>query len=344
MGVPSFYRYLLNTFGRDIELKLFDRHLAHESIHSRYVEFNNARETGSSFYKDADLNANVPPVQFDNLYLDMNGLIHPCAHPESGPKPVDEQEMLFNVMMYLDRLVYAIRPTTLLYLSVDGCAPRAKMNQQRGRRFISAKESQISKMVHTQQLKHWTEKMKRFLNTEDDVNIKELYSELFEDKKPSWDHNVITPGTLFMEKITTILHFYAAYKINTDPLFKNLKVIVSDASNPGEGEHKILSYIRQQRNDPKYKSRTKHLIHALDADLIMLSLASHETQLYILRENNMNDKVHHLDRELLVVDIPTLKMRLCKEMVKQVCRIIMLLMFRLFPKRNHWRANSIMRH
>ncbi|ANB14155.1 ssRNA exonuclease RAT1 [Sugiyamaella lignohabitans] len=201
----------------------------------------------------------------------MNGIVHPCTHPEGRPPPETEDEMMLEVFKYTDRVVSMARPRKILMIAVDGVAPRAKMNQQRSRRFRSAQDARILA----------EEKQRAIAEAE---ARGEIIDEAIKGKK-AWDTNVITPGTPFMDILAKSLRYWVAYKLNNDPGWKDVKVIISDASVPGEGEHKIMEFIRSQRSDPAHDPNTSHCIYGLDADLIFLGLATHEPHFKILRED-----------------------------------------------------------
>lgn len=53
---------------------------------------------------------------------------------------------------------------------------------------------------------------------------------------------------------------------------------------PGEGEHKIMSFLRRRRAAPGYAPRAARAIVGQDADLLLLALATHEPRAMIVRE------------------------------------------------------------
>lgn len=97
-------------------------------------------------------------------------------------------------------------------MAVDGVAPRAKMNQQRGRRFRSAKEAEMLE-------KRALEKGEKLPDV------------------PRFDSNCITPGTVFMERLNEQLKYFVANKISNDPLWQGCKIILSG--------HEVLTKMTQ---------------------------------------------------------------------------------------------------
>ena len=57
--------------------------------------------------------------------------------------PLREQEMFLRIFAYTDQLYKLVGPKKMMFLAVDGVAPRAKMNQQRSRRFRSSKVGEV---------------------------------------------------------------------------------------------------------------------------------------------------------------------------------------------------------
>ncbi|SCV74192.1 BQ2448_6624 [Microbotryum intermedium] len=199
--------------------------------------------------------------EFDALYLDMNGIIHNCSHPNDNDASfrITDEQIFLATFAYISHLFSVIKPQKLFFLAVDGVAPRAKMNQQRSRRFRTAKE-----------MKELVDKAKR---TGEEM-----------PEGDGFDSNCITPGTPFMARLSEQLKYFIAKKVSEDADWRGVEIILSGHDVPGEGEHKIMEYIRLNKAQPGYDSNVRHCMYGLDADLIMLGLLSHDPHFCLLRE------------------------------------------------------------
>lgn len=72
MGVPAFFKWLMMRYPKvviDAMQKIDSGYDINEFLRSKY-----------------DDESSMP--EMDNLYLDMNGIIHPCCHPQDRVKKI----------------------------------------------------------------------------------------------------------------------------------------------------------------------------------------------------------------------------------------------------------------
>ncbi|CAH6418833.1 XRN 5-3 exoribonuclease [uncultured virus] len=182
-----------------------------------------------------------------------------------------ETQFFHAYARYLGELVEKARGRNYFILAFDGKAPRAKVNQQRGRRFMASLPDSEKVVV----LGYQGQKV--------------------------FDSAAITPGTEFMKRVDLYVQSWlAANREQLPPL-----VIYSSHLVPGEGEHKIMAILRQLADtgergqvtgkpaeagkpEEKYliaQGGGYHGIYGLDADLCMLSLLSPKERILLIRED-----------------------------------------------------------
>jgi len=176
-------------------------------------------------------------MKSDVLLMDFNCLIYQCVRSDSLPKytaasrPEWEKALIEAVRKYTVKVWEVAGRPAQVLIAVDGVVPMAKIRQQRLRRFKS----------------RW------LAAAEQGAGVRKPGEEV-------WDTNAITPGTEFMEKLGSSLRALAR------PGWT-----VSCAAESGEGEQKVMAWVREQGSALTGKSI---VVYGLDADLIVLSLMS----------------------------------------------------------------------
>jgi len=199
----------------------------------------------------------------EGICVDMNGTIHDVAQQVYGYDKGAKQETLKRIATMteadlekdffmalatrLDELIATLRPRQYVILCVDGVAPRAKINQQRSRRFRPAPPRPIGIQPQVQ-----------------------------------FNPSVITPGTPFMMRLDNYLQHWIVLQREK---FPNV-VVYSPHSMPGEGEHKMFHHLRKLLTAGTItQGQGNHVIYGLDADLTMLAALSPLKNIYLCREN-----------------------------------------------------------
>ena len=205
------------------------------------------------------------PCDCSYLYLDWNGGIHTAcrdvlsARPQgSGDDETLEDDMLRAVTRRLDATLARVPADADVYLAIDGVAPRAKLNQQRTRRYKAHRDREVTDAIrrrHGLAFQHC-----------------------------GWDTNAISCGTRFMDELASRVEGHL------HQLARNATVHYSPPHAPSEGEHKLIERVRANAARPG-----AHVIEGLDADLIFLCLLCDPAQAIFIMRETAPDQVRYLD-------------------------------------------------
>ena len=226
---------------------------------------------------------------FTHMYMDCNSIIYDSYYSISEEYHLDKEELfeeklIREVATRIENYISIISPTDVVYISFDGVAPLAKMEQQRTRRYKTNFMSNIN------------------------------YDTISTRDNKKWNTSSITPGTIFMEKLSNYIYFHFSHR---EKQYNVKNIIVSCSDKPGEGEHKLYTHIRQHT-----PSNSNVAVYGLDADLIMLSIfhLKYCDNIYIFREapeflkNSLPIDVKNNTNEPYFLDIKYLSTSIINEM------------------------------
>jgi len=221
------------------------------------------------------------PYKIKWLMLDTNCLLHPCVANilekyKEGRLKIDsntnlrqqiEQYIWEKIVQCVDDMIVQTVPE-YIYIAIDGVVPMGKILQQRQRRyrFLFDKKIKLNQTGTIQELEEMTDK-----TTDKPNGIEEPILPLSSIE--------LTPGTDYMERLNKLFVNYVEQLKK-----RNIKCIYSSYHDEGEGEHKLLQYIKTNLKS----TLDPIVIYGLDADLLFLSLGlGNGYDLYVMREKQI---------------------------------------------------------
>lgn len=215
------------------------------------------------------------------LMLDTNCLLHPCVANilekyKEGMLNIDynkdlrvqiEAHIWEKIKSCIDDMIDKIKPE-YLYVAIDGVAPMGKILQQRQRRYRFLFDKKIKLNTNVSSINDIDECISKTILLQNGINEPIIPISSIE----------LTPGTDYMERINKCM-----VKYMKELSERGIKYIYSSYHDEGEGEHKILQYIKNNLTPSD-----SIVIYGLDADLLFLSLGiGWDYNLYVMREKQV---------------------------------------------------------
>jgi 5'-3' exonuclease len=183
-----------------------------------------------------------------------------------------------------------------LYIAIDGVPLKPKMEEQKKRRYTGTVISNIRKTIY---------------NKHKDELKKDKNRYMLETLRISWNKNLITPGTHFLDQMYNALNTLN-FNNRLHKVCPNIKqYVLSGQYEPGEGEKKIVDHMMALKN-----KTSKFVIYSPDSDVTLLALLLNVNSLktmILLRHNQQKDNYD-------VINIDTLSDNLfiyCKNRIKK---------------------------
>lgn len=174
----------------------------------------------------------------------MNQILHQAAR-----KSTSRPAFASAIFKELDKCLRNCQPRKSIYFAFDGPAPLAKLMTQRKRRDKSHTEYQKPPPASSSYSRN-----KRAPNTRKCIDRLEL-----------------TPGVDMMYYIRDAIEYWTYSRLQRDHTFANVRVHISGADVPGEGELKLMDYCRV---DGMVNFNDSVVVVGGDADILLQALAT----------------------------------------------------------------------